>query len=228
TGTGPALSRAGNVPFYISIQQASDNHDILFLKTAGNGKCYAKYVPFEGVLPLTLLNFNAVNKGSLNIVSWQTASEINTDYFSVERSNDGTNFYEIAKRRTNNLQSINNYTYADAVTSNTDVFYRLKSVDADGKFTYSKIISFHQNNNASFKIIPNPAATNCTIYFNAVVEGNSTLKIFDRNGNLQKQILLAPKQTQVSLNVSNLMPGTYFCSIESAGKTFTQKLIVVK
>ncbi|MEP6467795.1 MAG: T9SS type A sorting domain-containing protein [Parafilimonas sp.] len=206
----------GNVP-------VSNNHAILMLSGG-----FAKYVPLDGVLPLTLISFNAENNGIKNIISWQTAAEINTNYFSVERSKDGINFYEIATQKSNNAPSINNYSYTDAANSDADVYYRLKMMDTDGSFTYSKIVSLPQNNNAFFKIIPNPATANCTIYFDAVAEVNSTLKIFDRNGNLQKQVLLSPKQTQLSFNVSSLSPGTYFCSIESADKIFTQKLVVIK
>jgi type IX secretion system substrate protein len=227
-GLGTAVSAVNHSTFnYVSVVHASNNHDILFLKDA-LFYCYAKYIPFNSILPVALLNFTVENNGTKNIISWQTVSEINTNYFSVERSDNRNNFYEIERQKANNSQSINNYAYADAGISHADVYYRLKSVDADGSFTYSKVISIHQNNNTSFKIIPNPAAINCIIYFDAVAETNSAIKIFDHNGNLQKQILLAPKQAQVSLNVSSFTPGTYFCRIESTGKILTQKLIVVK
>lgn len=228
-GIGVAVGATGHTPtFYQQVLSASNNHDIIFLQYNSPSTCYAKYVPFYSLLPLNIISFNGVNKGAKNVLSWQTTTEINTGYFSVERSGDGNHFSEIGKVAAKNSVAINNYNYEDAATSNTDVYYRLKETDKDGKVTYSNIINIHQTLNSSLGIFPNPAIKNCTIYFNAVADGNSVLKIFDMNGMQQKQISLTAKQLSVTIDVSSFSAGTYFCKLQAAGKAFTQKLIVIK
>jgi hypothetical protein len=123
---------------------------------------------------------------------------------------------------------INNYNYEDAASSNTDVYYRLKETDKDGKVTYSSIIDIHQTLTAALHIFPNPAANTCVIYLNAIAGKNSVLKIFDINGKQLKQVLLSAEQSSVTIDVSSFSAGTYFCRLEVAGKMFTQKLIIVK
>ena len=154
---------------YKSVLPASINYDIIFLQNLSPANCYAKYVPLNGALPLTLLNFAAANKGLKNVLSWQTSSEINTDYFAVERSENGDEFYGIAKLKSTNYFSINNYRYEDVLNSNAIIYYRLKQTDVDGKYSYSKVISLHQNIESLIQVVPNPASKNCTIYFNAVI-----------------------------------------------------------
>ncbi|MEO8855017.1 MAG: T9SS type A sorting domain-containing protein, partial [Ginsengibacter sp.] len=104
----------------------------------------------------------------------------------------------------------------------------LKETDKDGKVTYSSIIDIHQSLSTSLHIFPNPAINRCVIYFNGVAAKNSVLKIFDINGKKQRQILLDTKQSSVTIDVSSFSAGTYFCTLQVAGKMFTQKLIVVK
>ncbi len=123
---------------------------------------------------------------------------------------------------------INNYNYDDAATSNTDVYYRLKETDKDGKVTYSNIIDIHQTLTAALHIFPNPAINTCVIYLNTIAGKNSVLKIFDISGKQLKQVLLSEKQSSLTIDVSSFSAGTYFCKLQAAGKMFTQKLIVVK
>jgi hypothetical protein len=229
TGIGVAVAAPNHYPsFYQRVLPVSNNHDIIFLRQNGGGVSFAKRVPLDGVLPIVILNFNAENKGPINALSWQTTSAINANYFSVEKSNDGNNFYEIAKLKTADISSINNYNYEDEAQSNTVVYYRLKQTDADGASSYSKIESIRENFDAIMRISPNPAIKSCTIYFDTPGNNNAVLKIFNADGRLQKQIKLASKQSQITLDVSSFSTGVYFCKIEFSDKTFTQKLIIIK
>lgn len=229
SGTGVAVGAVNHAPsYYQQVLPASNNHDIIFTQYGNPTLCYAKYVPFNTLLPLKLISFNAVNKGSINLLSWQTTSEINTAYFSIERSEDGKIFNEINKVKSKNGTAINNYNYEDGAISTSDVYYRLKEIDEEGKFTYSNVVAIHQNTNSFLRIVPNPATKNCTVYFNPVTDRNVVLRIFDMNGRQQKQVLLSVKQTSAIIDVSTFSMGTYFCNLEATGKIVTQKLIVVK
>jgi hypothetical protein len=228
-GIGTAVGAIGHIStFYEQVLPASNNHDIIFLHFASPATVYAKFVPFNSVLPLNIISFNGVNKGAINLLTWETSSEINTSYFSIERGDEGNHFAEIGKIAAKNGAQINNYNYEDAATSNNVVYYRLKETDKDGKVTFSNIIDIHQTLTSALHIFPNPAKTTCAIYFNSMADRNSVLKIFDLNGKQQKQILIKAGQSSVTIDVSSFSAGTYFCRLEVAGKMFTQKLMVVK
>ncbi|MEO9485067.1 MAG: T9SS type A sorting domain-containing protein [Ekhidna sp.] len=91
-------------------------------------------------LPVTLMYFQFENTDGVKL-SWATASEINNHYFSVERSEDGTHFYEIATLQGNgNTNSVHTYSYTDRFAFSSTEYYRLKQVDFNGEFEYFQIV----------------------------------------------------------------------------------------
>ncbi|OFY89140.1 MAG: hypothetical protein A2236_04340 [Bacteroidetes bacterium RIFOXYA2_FULL_33_7] len=93
------------------------------------------------VLPIELIEFYAKKNYNIIDIFWTTASELNNDYFSLEKSVDAINFLEIYKTNgQGNSSSINYYQTQDYDISNNN-YYRLKQVDFDGKYSYSDIIS---------------------------------------------------------------------------------------
>lgn len=110
-------------------------------------------------LPIELLSFSAENQGINTTFTWQTATEINNNYFELQQSIDGENFSNIAKiKGAGNSNSLKNYTHN--YSNNNCLYYRLKQTDFDGTFSYSKII-YHcgaskDNTANSVKIYPNP------------------------------------------------------------------------
>ena len=119
------------------------------------------------VLPVELLNFSAVLKNNNQVMlTWQTASEINNDFFTVERSEDAVNWDEIEKLTgAGHSKSLLNYTFRDEPPYTEMVYYRLKQTDFDGKFSYSGIqsVTMDLNKNLQPGIYPNPTAREVTI-----------------------------------------------------------------
>ena len=118
-------------------------------------------------LPIELVHFSVkkMHRGQVQL-SWQTASEINNDFFTVERSSDGINWEEIttvdgAGNSTSTLtySEVDNHPY-DGVS-----YYRLKQTDFNGQFEYSQIRSVHilQQLDSYIKIYPNPTTNQITI-----------------------------------------------------------------
>lgn len=87
-------------------------------------------------LPVKLVSFQVRRSTKGNLLTWTSESEDNFDRYEVEKSSDGKNFSLIAKRN----GGFKNYSHADFNFSN-DAFYRLKMVDKNGFFSYSKIIA---------------------------------------------------------------------------------------
>ncbi len=126
-----------------------------------------------GTLPITLLNFEATKKEYNTRLTWETGSELNTDKFEIERSDDGLNFKYIGEvKAAENSTTTRTYHFSDrnagADFPNQDLYYRFKQMDLDGQYTYSPIrsVKFEDNlvgNDAQVQGYPNPAKDVITI-----------------------------------------------------------------
>ena len=123
-------------------------------------------------LPIELISFNAeaINNDYIQL-DWTTASETNNDYFTIEKSTDGTN-WEIQSEidGAGKNSSVLNYQSFDLNPYNGTSYYRLKQTDFDGRFSYSesKTVNIDPLNNEPIRIYPNPTDNIITI------EGNET------------------------------------------------------
>ncbi|MFM9840196.1 MAG: T9SS type A sorting domain-containing protein [Cyclobacteriaceae bacterium] len=113
-------------------------------------------------LPIELIYFSAVLRNLMVELSWATASELNNDFFTIERSGSGEKFETVKTvkgKGTTNLTS--NYQDVDEDPLPGTSYYRLKQTDFDGNHTYSEVITIEINSATSqFKIYPNPIADN--------------------------------------------------------------------
>src|SRR4051812_27862818 len=92
------------------------------------------------VTTVELISFKAEKASENVILNWSTASEKNNDYFVVERSTDGIHFEPIGTVKGNGTSNqINYYTFEDHSFNSGILYYRLKQVDLDNKYEYSKI-----------------------------------------------------------------------------------------
>lgn len=119
-----------------------------------SGSCATSVAITATPLPIKLLYFKANTELNNINISWQTATEINNDYFTLEKSEDGINFYPLSIiKGAGNSNEILNYNYIDFHPNDIN-YYRLKQTDFDGKYTYSNIIfvSKKQNENTNYHI----------------------------------------------------------------------------
>lgn len=138
-------------------------------------------------LPVQFITFTAQKTDQGALLSWQTATEQNSDYFEVERSTDGIGFASIGRvRASGNSNHISSYSFTDRQFYNGTNFYRLKEVDLDGTFSYSKLVSVKFNESAKFRIAPNPVVDHLIIKFQ---QGNpfTSASIFDISGRLVRK-----------------------------------------
>jgi hypothetical protein len=111
-------------------------------RRGGNGADGIIIISEISPLPIELLNFSITKIGRVNYINWNTVSEINNDYFTVERTTDGFDFEPIVKiDAVGNSNQMKTYQFEDLGFSSGINYYRLKQTDFDGKFTYSDLIS---------------------------------------------------------------------------------------
>ncbi len=101
-------------------------------------------VQISAILPTELTVFSAKLTNKNADLNWQTATEHNVSYFSIEHGNDGENFLPIGEVKANgNSRTPQYYRFSHADFSPNSPYYRLKMVDADAQFKYSKIITLY-------------------------------------------------------------------------------------
>lgn len=109
------------------------------------------------ILPVSIIYFNASTSDNEVKLSWATASEINNDYFTVEKSIDGVNFESLTNiDGSGNSNSIISYNASDDNPYNGISYYRLKQTDFDGRYSYSDVIFVNNSKENNILVYPNP------------------------------------------------------------------------
>ncbi len=172
----------------------------------------------NAVLPLTLLSFNGRREEGSIKLDWTTTNETNVSHFDVERSFNGNEFHSIQTLGAKNTVSINNYNTNDnsiqALNASGNLYYRLKMVDKDGKFTYSKLVMIQPTKATSISVFPNPVKDGKVfIKFDGYSNKKININIQDVAGKIYKSINAAPVAGSVALDVNELAAGMYFLKI---------------
>lgn len=159
-------------------------------------------------VPVELLSFDGKLLKEKIYLYWETVSELNNDYFVVERSTDAKEFIPIGKvEGKGNSLSRAAYSFQEEISNHKRYYYRLKQVDFNGTFEYSQsIIIQAENDKSNISIFPSPATDMLQIVSDDAIE---MVRILDLNG---KWIRELSAQEQV-IFVSDLEAGIYFLEI---------------
>lgn len=186
------------------------------------------------VLPVDQLLFTAVLNNNVNVaLNWTTETEINTAYFSLERSIDGTFFDAIKKVDAGgNTTSQQRYGYNDfeiLSLAPAAAYYRLKIVDIDGRFKYSNVVKITLPAKfGSMTIYPNPVQNDLRATVYASTQSAGKWIVVDNAGRtiLSGTTLLKKGNNQLNIPVNQLASGTYFIKIIASNIDLTSKFVV--
>lgn len=181
------------------------------------------FVTQQAALPVELLQFEAATENTGNLLYWKVATEVELQGYELESSSDGITFVTRAfvDAKSNGAVGTTDYSFFD---SNADplVYYRLRNVDFDGSFEYSKIIVVKRSVK-EWSIYPNPIRTQQAQQLNVtnIEEGDFTLTtVFGRQ---IAEYAISPGTTTVQL--PSLQSGTYIFIHNGTGQ---KKLIVAQ
>lgn len=185
---------------------------------------------FNTALPVQLLSFDAaVIDNSSVLLKWATASELNSDIFDIERSDDGEKFEKIGTINAAGFsQSYLDYKFTDENPLTGVSYYRLKEVDIDGTTEYSDIRSVNIEDNMAVNVFPNPATDHLNIEItNTEDDGPVTVSIIDMTGRvIAEQTSSGSFSESMQFNLMDLAIGTYVVRVNSKKKE--KKFKVVK
>ncbi len=189
-------------------------------------------LPFGVALPLTLLSFNGTVRNEEADLTWRTSSEINVKQFELERSSDGSRFEKVTIIKAINTSGQHDYRYTDAGFSKLMVpyvYYRLRMVDLDGSYQYSKVVRLVQPNLIStVKVYPNPVKDILQIQVQSVAAGDFTLRVVDAQGRLMlsRKYGVATGAQTLTLPVQTLAKGWYVLVMVQADGTMREVKII--
>jgi hypothetical protein len=183
-------------------------------------------------LPVELLYFSATSVENRAVLTeWETASEINNDYFTVERSKDGVLFElsGIVKGAGNSNTSLY-YSFTDEKPYSGTSYYRLKQTDFDSQYSYSNRVAVNIEGLEIISIFPNPSKgyIDYMIYSNKA--GKISIKILDLLGReiFNRDEAIEAGITKNAFNVSLLSKGVYLFQASSSDMGKTQKQIIIE
>lgn len=165
-------------------------------------------------LPIELLSFTGKSLGTRNQLDWVTATEINNDYFTVERSSNGIDFTEASKvDGAGNSNAVHSYSTIDNDPYPGLTYYRLKQTDFDGKFSYSPLIAVENQMDKIMvdNIHPNPTNGDLNFDFISPIKGVVEVKMFDAYGKLifEETMSVDEGKTPLTTHMGHLAQGIY-------------------
>ena len=201
--------------------------------TAGQVEDYAVFFPNAVLLPVTLMSFDGYHQSGKNFLIWKTSSEVNSEYFEMERSLNGVIFDKIGRVNSlHNSTATARYDFTDNLlnmSAHHRFYYRLKMVDRDGNFKYSNIVTLNSDQaKGQISIYPNPIKKGEIFQLNLQGAKAQQIDIFNTVG----QLVYSRQQGLLQGNVSILSSkqwasGQYLVRIMEDQKVTTIKIMIL-
>ncbi len=177
------------------------------------------------ILPSDILSFSGTkHSNGSSLLQWSTNNETNLQHFAIEKSKDGNRFDEIAQVVATNQKQGAKYIYTDLQNTNSNAYYRLKSVDKDGKASYSQVIVVQKTavNGLDIVVSPNPATHFLTLSTKENIVFKN-LSFYNAVGQrVESKTLLINNQ----IDIRSLPNGFYTLIIENnEGELFVKKFM---
>ena len=187
--------------------------------------------PPPEALPVELLTFSGHSLQHDVVLRWTTISEVNTDYFSIERSANGIDFDVIASKKAfNEGEVVRSYSFADRGLLSGHYYFRLKMIDFDGTFEYSDVIHVEHGfkKQTIVSIYPNPVADRLNVAIPLNLKGKIEMNILDIGGHILRtqEWIVTKGMNQTSINLRGLNRGIYFIQFEHEQLNEQLKFIV--
>lgn len=192
-----------------------------------------------GVLPIELMSFTAkLNDAKKIDLKWSTATEVNNDYFTIEKSVNGITFAKVGTiQGSGNSSTQKDYSYVDESPTEGNSYYRIKQTDFDGKNeTFNAVAVYYESKSDGgciLKVFPNPCIGQCNVSLEDCDNTGSpeiAVEIMDAAGNkVYSKIPYTDEKGLFNFQIdteNNLKPGIYIVRGANKKTSYAQKLIV--
>ncbi|WP_299761158.1 T9SS type A sorting domain-containing protein [uncultured Pontibacter sp.] len=201
----------------------SGNSDVAFVAYNGNAFVDESPVP----LPITLASFGARQNRQNILLDWVTATEENSSHFEVQVSQDGKTFSSIGNvAAAGNSNFMLNYSFKFSPGNARSHYFRLKQVDLDGTFEYSKVVTAAVALDQDTHLYPNPAKGNVVKLQHPLASGSEKIVVWSASGVKLLEREVTKGSTETELNVKKLPKGMYQVVWQSSSARITKKLLL--
>ena len=195
-------------------------------------------VEYTVPLPIALLSFDAVLSDARKVqLDWSTATEINNEFFTIERSRNGATFEEVGRiPGAGNSNTQRAYTYTDDAPLQGTSYYRLKQTDFSGEYEIFDMVAVEYANTPGgscvLKVMPNPCVSRCSVNLSECKENEQSeirVEMMDAAGNrVFSNVPYRETDGSFTFDVdvnNNLKPGIYIISGRSSNESYSEKII---
>lgn len=176
----------------------------------------------EKTLPVTLIDFKVAKEGNAAVLSWKTATETNSREFDVQQSTDAKNWLSLATIASRGESStLQNYSYTHINPTGGNNQYRLKMIDRDDSFAFSRIINLNFESE-QIVIFPNPVSNRVKFNMNGVKILN--VQIYSTNGTM---VMDATPDSLNELDLTKISQGNYIMKVKKADGALISRRIQV-
>jgi hypothetical protein len=174
-------------------------------------------------VPVELLYFTAEAKDKAVVLAWRTETESNNSHFVVERSVDGNRFSYLGKVNAAGTTSVpQNYGYLDTAPRTGLNYYRLKQVDEDGSYEYSRTVSvLVGEGRLATKVYPSPTNSDLTVESSQAID---EIQVFDISGKMLMKVM-GNRNNLMTIDVAVLSTGVYFVHTFSGNEMEITKFV---
>ncbi len=164
-------------------------------------------------------------------LNWYTTTEINSSHFEIERSNDGVNIEKTGQiKAQNNSNNRTTYSFINLLTKIGINYYRLKMMDMDSRFEYSKVIALNTESKgiSLLMIYPNPFGNKVQVKIESDVKEKISPVVVNNSGAVvrsQTEKVVIGGNTIELKNVANLPGRIYYLKVKTSAKTFSTKIM---
>ena len=182
-------------------------------------------------LPVELTTFTATQNDKVNILKWQTASEIDNDYFEVQSSTDGIDFrtMEIIEGNGSTFET-SDYKYVDAQPADI-TYYRLQQFNYDGASEKSNIVVVERErsgvSNDEVSLFPMPVNDVLSVKYDASSKEDMTILVMDITGrilSIQEEVTTKGNNL-FEVDFSNIPAGNYFIKLQLRNQSIVERVI---
>jgi hypothetical protein len=186
-------------------------------------------------LSVNLLSLAATAISNSVEINWTTTAEISNAYFDIERSTDGVRFTGIGTVKAGSAGSqLNDYSFTDRGPEAGVNYYRLKQVDLNGNFQYSKVVTANMQINAlrMSTVYPNPVKNTLAWSIYTPKNKEVLMQVSGISGNIviSQHINLVKGKNAQLLNVSRLAAGSYLLSVADpeTNMRLNQRVVIIR
>ncbi|MCF0061995.1 T9SS type A sorting domain-containing protein [Dyadobacter chenwenxiniae] len=204
----------------VSVAITTDDNGGFVIIWLRDASIFASRLSKDGLLPVTLISFNVHKENTNAVLTWTTSQETNNKGFEIERSADGKHFEKIGfiNPYSSGSDTTQNYQFLDTSPLAGSNYYRLKQLDHDGKFAYSKMVHVNHLRTFQISVYPNPTIGDLFVETEHV---SGRLQVIDMLGRtvLDKRVV----KPRTHINVKDLSPGMYIIKGGALSQVFVKQ-----